>query len=70
MLVAMARHNLKQHLKPQGNVTFCSVSFGTKYILKSFLEAHPLAVAQNKPLIGSPGLSLVAPSVFSRPARS
>lgn len=39
VFVAMASHNLKDHLKPQGNVTFCFVYFGTQYILWSSLEA-------------------------------
>lgn len=66
--MAMASHNLKEHLKPRGYVTFCLVYFSTKYILWSSLEAHLLAVAENKPLVGSPRLSLEVPSVFPRPA--
>lgn len=66
--MAMASHNLKEHLKLQGYVTFCLVYFGTKYILWSSLEAHPLAVAESKHLVGSPRLSHEAPSLFPRPA--
>lgn len=47
---------LREHLKPHGYVTFCLVYSDTKYILWSSLEARSLALAQNKPLVGSPSL--------------
>lgn len=59
--VVMAGPNLKDLLKPQGNVTFCSVYFGTKYSLLSALEMHPPLMAQIKPQVGSPFLSLRGP---------